>query len=100
MWDWLDYGALIVGALAIFAEAVVLTVRVLQAVRSLKRFRRHVFRELDRLADKVETTADKLESVSDTETLDAGLGRLRISLAQLALLREAFDEALALVPRW
>jgi hypothetical protein len=100
MWDWLDYGALIVGTLAILAEAAVLAVRILQAMRNVKRFRRHVFRELDRVAERADVTLDKLEAVSDTETLDASLARLRVSLAQLALLREAVDEALALVPRW
>jgi hypothetical protein len=99
MWDWLDYGALIVGALTILGGLALLAVRFLQAWRSFKRFRRHVFRELDRVAEKTEATLDKLETVSDTRELDASLARLRVSLAQLALLREAVDEALALVPR-
>jgi hypothetical protein len=58
-----------------------------------------VFRDLDLAAQKAEATLDKIESVSDTEKLDTSLAHLRVSLAQLALLREAVDEALALVPR-
>src|SRR5215469_3134378 len=70
MWDWLVYAALIVGALATLGGLVLLVVRVLQAWRSFKRLRRHVFRELDKVAEKAEATVDKLESVSDTEELD------------------------------
>jgi 3-deoxy-D-manno-octulosonic-acid transferase len=99
VWDWLVYAALIVAALAILGGLALLAVRVLQAWRSFKRLRRHVFRDLDLVAQKAEATLDKIESVSDTGELDTSLAHLRVSLAQLALLREAVDEALALVPR-
>jgi FtsZ-interacting cell division protein ZipA len=99
MWNWLVYAALIVAVLAILGGLALLAVRVLQAWRSFKRLRRHVFRDLDLAAQKAEATLDKIESVSDTEKLDTSLAHLRVSLAQLALLREAVDEALALVPR-
>jgi len=102
MWDWLVYAALIVGALAFTGGLVLLAVRVLQAWRDFKRVRRHVFRELDLVAQKAEATLDKVESVSDTERLDAGLDSLRGSLARLALLREAAHEATSfttLIPR-
>ncbi|MBV8479289.1 MAG: hypothetical protein JOY72_03200 [Actinobacteria bacterium] len=99
MWDWLVYGALIVGALAFVAAAAFLLVRVLQAWRSFKRLRRHVFRDLDRVLEKTERTLDNAASASDTSRLDAALASLRVSLAQLALLREAIDEATALIPR-
>ena len=99
MWDWPVYAALIVGALAVFGGVALLAVRALQAWRSFKRLRRHVFRDLDRVAEKVEATLDKIEAASDTSELDASIARLRSSLAQLAVLREAVDEALAVVPR-
>ena len=66
MWDWLVYAALIVAALAILGGLALLAVRVLQAWRSFKRLRRHVFRDLDLVAQKAEATLDKIESVSDT----------------------------------
>ena len=102
MWDWLVYGALIVAAIAALAAALRLAVRVLQAWRSFKRLRRHVFRDLDQVAEKAEATLDKMGSATDTAELDASLARLRRSLGQLALLREAWDEATsftALIPK-
>jgi len=99
MWDWLVYAALIVGALAVLGGLTLLAVRVLQAWRNFRRLRRHVFRDLDRVAEKVEATLDKIEAASDTSELNASVARLRSSLAQVAVLREAVDEALAVVPR-
>ena len=102
MWDWLVYAALILGALAVLAALALLVARVLQAWRSFKRLRRHVFRDLDLVAEKMEATLDKVEAASDTSDLDASVARLRRSLAQLALLREAWSEATsftALIPR-
>ena len=81
---------------------IVIIVAGLQAWRSLKRLRRHVFRELDVVAGKAETTVLELESVSDTAELDRSIAGLRQSLAKLAVLRAAWDEATAftaLVPR-
>jgi hypothetical protein len=92
MWNWLIYAALGIGALAILGALALLAVRALQAWRSFKRLRRHVARELDRLADLGEATADKVARATDTEELDRSLASLRISLAQLAVLREALDE--------
>jgi len=102
MWDWLVYAALVVGVLGTLAGIVLLAVRVLQTWRSFKRLRRHVFRALDRVAEKAEATLDRMEALSDTERLDRSLASLRGSLAQLALLREAVDEATsfaAYIPR-
>ncbi|HLX21359.1 MAG TPA: hypothetical protein VKR23_14525 [Gaiellaceae bacterium] len=99
MWNWLVYGALIAAAVAFLAAAGFLLVRVLQAWRSFKRLRRHVFRDLDRVLEKTERTLDSAAAASDTSRLDAALAHLRVSLAQLALLREAIDEATALIPR-
>lgn len=102
MWDWLVYAALVVGVLATLGGLVLLVVRALQAWRSFKRLRRHVFKEIGRVTEKAESTVDTLESVSDTAELDRSLTRLRQSLAQLAVLRAAWDEATAftaLIPR-
>ena len=92
MWNWLVYAALIAGALAILGALALLAVRALQAWRSFKRLRRHVAKELDRLADLGEETAAKAERATDKEALDRSLASLRVSLARLAVLREALDE--------
>ena len=90
---WLIYAALIVGALAVFSASGFLAVRVLQGWRTLKRLRRHLGKELERLADLGEATAEKVEAATDTAELDASLARLRVTLARLAILRAALDEA-------
>jgi hypothetical protein len=86
----------------VLAALALLAVRELQAWRAFKRVRRHVFKELDRVAQKAEAALDTMESVSDTEELDRSLSGLRTSLAELAVLRAAWDEATAftaLIPR-
>ena len=95
MWNWAIYGALLVSALSVTAAFVLLTVRLLQGWRDLKRLRRHVFRDLDRLFARVETFAEKTTAVADTSRLEASLAQLRTSLARFAVLRAAFDEATA-----
>ena len=102
MWDWLVYAALIAGALAVLGALALLAVRALQALRAFKRLRRHVFRDLDRLAEELEAAADKAASASGNATLGASIARLRDSLARLAVLRAAWNAATAftaLVPR-
>ena len=102
MGNWLIYAALAVGVLAALAGLVLFAVRLLQAWRSFKRLRRHVARELDRLADLGEATVTKLERAADTEELDRSVASLRSSLARMTVLREAFAEATsftALIPR-
>ena len=106
MWNWAIYGALIVGTAAVFAAIGFVVVRALQGWRALKRLRRHLGKELERLADLGEVTADKVAAASDSAEMQASLGRLRVSLARLAVLRAALDEArrpvglaAALVPR-
>ena len=93
MWDWAIYAALTVGFLAFWGAAALLAVRVLRGWRALKRLRRGLGRELERLADLGEATADKLGTATDTAELDASLSRLRADLARLAVLREAIAEA-------
>ncbi len=89
------YAALIAGTLAVFVALGFLAVRVLQGWRALKRLRRHLGKELERLADLGEATADKVAAASDTAALDSSVARLRVSLARLAILRAALDEATA-----
>lgn len=90
--DWAIYGALVFGAIATLAAAVYLTVRVLQGWRTLKRFRRHLGRSLQDLADKAEHTGELVEGVSDQRELEETLSSLRVALAKLAVLRAAVDE--------
>ena len=90
--NWAVYGALILGFLAVAAALGFLAIRLLRAWRDFKRLRRHIARELGRLADLGERTAESAASALDTSELDASLARLRFALARFALLREAIDE--------
>ena len=107
MWDWAIWTALIVTFLAGIAALVLLVIRVLQAWRDLKRTRRRSVRRLDNFAAKAEATAERLETAGDTVELEESIGRLRVSLARLAVLTNALDEAaedtidrvIAFVPR-
>jgi hypothetical protein len=89
-WIWI---ALIAGALAVLASLGFLGIRILQGWRTYKRFRRHLGKGLESLADALERTSEAAERASDTSRLDAARDRLRLTLARFAILREAFDEA-------
>jgi hypothetical protein len=91
--NWAIYATLAVGFLAVAAGLVFLAVRLLEAWRAFKRLRRHLGRELERLADLGDRTAESAARALDTSELDASLARLRVALARFALLREAIDEA-------
>jgi hypothetical protein len=93
VWNTAIYGALIVGFLVGSAAIAYLAVHVRDSMRALKRLRRELGSELERLADLGEVTADKLETAADTARLESSLTRLRADLARLAVLREALDEA-------
>ena len=97
--DWVIWTAVIVGALAVLAALGYLAVRLLQGWRTVKRFRRHLGKELERLADAGERTAEAAARATDTTELDQSLGRLRVTLARFAVLREALDEATGAVGR-
>jgi hypothetical protein len=90
---WTIWTGLAAGGIAVLAALGYLVVRVLQGWRTVKRFRRHLAKELDRLADAAERTAEATGRATDTTELDASLGRLRGTLARFAVLREALDEA-------
>jgi hypothetical protein len=90
--DWVVYGALIAGFLAIAAGIAFVTVRVLQGWRTWKRARRHLARSLATLAETADHTGDIVERISDQGELEAGLASLRVALARLNVLRAAVDE--------
>jgi len=90
---WAIWAALMVAVLTVLAALVFLAVRVLQGWRTFKRFRRHLGKELDKLADAVERTTAAAERASDTRRLDESVGHLRATLAALAIVRDAYGEA-------
>src|SRR5690349_6321090 len=89
------YVALIAGFLAVAGATAFLVVRLLQAWRALKRLRRHLGKELDRLVTLTEQTAESAARASDQTKLEQSLAGLRTALAQFAVLRGAVDEATA-----
>jgi hypothetical protein len=93
MWDWAVWGALIAGGLAGVAALGLLARRALEAWRGLDEIRHAVVRGLDDLASSGEAVADKVAAAGDTAELQESLGRLRHSLARLAVLRAAIAEA-------
>ena len=106
MWDWAIWAALILGTAAGIAALVLLVVRSLEAWRALREARRSIVGGLDEFAAQAEAAADKLAAADDTIELRESLGRLRLSLARLAVLRAAIDEVddvfgrvVAVVPR-
>jgi len=90
---WAIWAALMVAVLTVLAALVFLAVRLLQGWRTFKRFRRHLGKELDKLADAVERTTAAAERASDTRRLDESVGHLRATLAALAIVRDAYGEA-------
>ena len=96
---WTVWTALLVGGLAVLAALGFLGVRLLQGWRTFKRFRRHLGKALDGLADALERTSAATARASDRTRLDEALGRLRVTLARVAILREALEEATGLVGR-
>ena len=99
VWTTAIWVALIVGFIAGSAAIAYLVMHVLQCLRALKRLRRGVGKELERLADLGEATADRLETATDTAQVESSISRLRVDLARLTVLREALDEANATFDR-
>jgi hypothetical protein len=91
--DWTIYGALIVGAIALTWGAAHVAIRCLRAWRDFKRFRRHLAKSLQALADSADATSRTAERVAGDQTaLESSLGRLRVALAQFNVLLAALDE--------
>jgi hypothetical protein len=93
MWDWAIWAALILVAVAGGAALALLAVRVRDAWRSFEETRGTMIRGLDELAANAEAVAEKAAAAGDTAELEESVGRLRVSLARLAVLRAALDEA-------
>ncbi len=93
MWDWAIWAALILVAVAGILALVLLALRVRDAWRSFDETRRTMIRGLDALATSAEAVAEKAAVAGDFAELEESVGRLRVSLAQLAVLRAALDEA-------
>ena len=93
MWDWAIGAALILGAFAGFGALALLAVRVRDAWRSFEEARRTMIRGLEDLAASAEAVAEKAAAADGTVELAETLGRLPVSLARLAVLRAALDEA-------
>ena len=89
MWDWVVFGALAVAICSGIAGIVLVVVRILAAVRGVKRVRSRIVDSLAALTAKAELAATKAEAAGDTQELQASVARLRGSLAQLAILRAA-----------
>jgi septal ring factor EnvC (AmiA/AmiB activator) len=100
VWDWAIWAALIVAMSAAIAAFVLLAVRARRAWRDVDETRRDVLRRLDDFAGKADAVSKKLAAANDsTAELQGSLERLRASLAQLAVLREALDEVDGTVAR-
>ena len=100
MWDWAVWGALIFALAAGVAALVLLFRRTRAAYRDFGRTQRTVSREIDELTARGEATAARAETAAgDTSELQASLERLRVSLAQLAVLTEALDEVDGMLAR-
>ena len=93
MWDWAIWAALIGGGIAAVTALALLGMRVLEAWRAFKAVRGNVFRQLGELEAKGEETAERAAAAGDTAELQESVVRLRVSLARLAVLREALGEA-------
>jgi hypothetical protein len=93
MWDWAIWGALIVAWLAGVAALVLVVRRSLTAWRKADEVRRDMVGRLDELTAKAEVTAERAAGAGDTAELQESVGRLQVSLAQLAVLTAALDEA-------
>jgi 3-deoxy-D-manno-octulosonic-acid transferase len=92
MWDWAIWGSLIVVFIAGIAALALVVVRSREAWRDVRYTGRDTVRRLDEITAKAEATAERLETAGDTAELEESLGRLRVSLAQLAVLTDALDE--------
>jgi hypothetical protein len=100
VWGWAIWGALVVVVLAGTAALVLFAVRVRQAWRDAREIPRDVLRRLDEFSRKAEAVAEKVAATGDaTVELAGSIERLRVSLAQLAVLRAALDEATGTVGR-
>jgi len=94
MWDWAIWAALILVVAAGIASLTLLVRHSLNAWRAVRDVGGEIVDGLDDFTAKAEEVADKIAAADDgTAEVQESLGRLRLSLARLAVLREAIDEA-------
>jgi hypothetical protein len=100
MWDWLVWVALAVAVLAGVGSLARVFVVALRAWRDLKRSRRAVFKELDRVAAAAEAAGTHAAALGvDSERLSRSLAQLAASRRRLAVLQSALDDATGAVGR-
>ena len=92
MWDWVVWGALAAAICSGIAAAVVVLGRVRVLVRNGMRVYSSAAASVSALEAKVELAATKAAAAGDLRELEKSIARLRGSVAQLAVLREALAE--------
>ena len=93
MWDWAIWAALIIVVVTGISTFTLLVQRSLKAWRAFKDVGREVIHRLDDFTAKAEQVAERVAAADDgTVEVQESLGRLRVSLARLAVLRDAIDE--------
>jgi predicted nuclease with TOPRIM domain len=93
MWDWAIWAALILVTVAVIAAFTLLVLRSLKAWRAVRDTGGEILRGLDDFTAKAEEVAEKIATAdNDTAEVQESLGRLRVSLARLAVLRAAIDD--------
>jgi predicted nuclease with TOPRIM domain len=101
MWDWAIWAALVVVVAACAAATALFAVRARTAWRDVDGARREVMDGLDELQASGDAVAEKLAAVDDGNAeLQESLGRLNVSLARLAVLRAALDDAQTIFGRF
>ena len=97
--EWAIWAALGVAVVAVVGAASLLALRVLRAWRTLRRLRSDLGLALDRLAELGEKTSSRAGAAGTSDDLALVLRSLRASLARLAVLRKALDDATGVVGR-
>jgi hypothetical protein len=93
MWNWAIWGALIFAFLAGIAALVLLVRRTRTAYRAFDRTHGALARELADVTARGEATAARAETTAGvTSELQESLERLRVSLAELAVLTAALGD--------
>jgi predicted nuclease with TOPRIM domain len=93
MWDWAIWAALILVVLAGIAALTLLVLNSLKAWHAIRNTRDTVLGRLDDFTARAEAVADRIAAADQgTAEVHESLGRLRVSLARLAVLRAAIDE--------
>ena len=93
MWDWAIWVALIIVVVTGIGAFTLLVQQSLKAWRAFKDVGREVIHRLDDFTARAEQVADRIAAADDgTIEVQESLGRLRVSLARLAVLRDAIDE--------